>query len=129
MDTRLLLFLFVGVLGLSACYKGESPKDHTDSSAGDPNTMPPAPLSHTFTTDGWETLDSISGLNAPNRYIRVQDSRFRIRKRIAGTFGGVQEAPACINYGGVQALLVTTMEAKGKAEQTLSYVQGEGDCQ
>ena len=48
-------------------------------------------MSHTFTTNGWETLDHLLGINEPSRYILVQDRGFKIRKRIANFSEGLQK--------------------------------------
>lgn len=83
---------------------------------------------HKFTTSDWEPLDSIWGINAPARHIWVQVNGFQIRKRTAGVGVGGAQTPACIEYGGVAAIAVTTVEAIGKPEQTMSFLQGVGDC-
>ena len=127
MNKRFLLCLVVGIWVVSGCRTGDVSKDNPEPKEEVPKS---SPMSHTFTTNGWETLDHLLGINEPSRYIWVQDRGFKIRKRIAKFFGGAPEdTPACVNYGGMQALFATTIEAKGKTEQIISYVQGEGDCQ
>ena len=85
-------------------------------------------MSHRFTTADWEELDSMFGINPPARHIWVQEPGFQLRKKVAGIGVGT-ETPSCVNYGGIASALVTTVEAKGKPEQIIRFLQGVGGCE
>jgi hypothetical protein len=87
------------------------------------------PMSHTLQTNGWEVLDSMWGINMPPRYICVQDSGFRLRKKTAFFGGSGSGTPGCVQYGGWGALAVQTIEVKGNRGQTVHFVQGSGDVE
>lgn len=84
------------------------------------------PRSHKLRTNDWETLDTLWGVNAPTRYIHVITPGFYLRKKI-GFFGGKgNRTPGAVNYGGQSAIAVHTVQVKGRAGQTVHFVQGVG---
>lgn len=92
------------------------------------------PMSHTFQSNKWETIDSMWAIGSapgvfPKRYIWVRTPGFRIRKKIA-FFGGKGIAtPTCVDYGDVSSIVGNTIQMKANPGETVSFVQGTGECQ
>lgn len=66
--------------------------------------------------------DSLWGVNAPTRHILVQESGFKLRKKLAGIGGSGDATPVCANYGGFGATVVQAIEAQGRAGQRANFL-------
>ncbi len=86
------------------------------------------PMAHTLRTSDWETIERMCGVNAPKRYIWVRVGGFRLRKKTAFFGGSGSATPGCVEYGGWGAAGVQTIQVKGRAGETVHFVQGTGDC-
>lgn len=84
------------------------------------------PMSRYLTTNDWETIDTMWGVCPPERHICVMSGGFRLRNQLAFFGGEGCATPCCVNYGGCGAIGVQTIQVKGKAGQTVNFVQGSG---
>jgi hypothetical protein len=70
---------------------------------------------HTFQTDGWETLDTY--WNSPFSYWACKGMRVEppvpLRIRVLGSVVAEHDT-GWINYGGPQAMLIQTVQARGE---------------
>lgn len=113
----LSLLLLAATVLVAMSHKPDTSTTHTNDEI---------PMTHRLNTNDWETLDTMWGVCPPERHICVVTSGFRLRNQLAFFGGEGCATPCCVNYGGCGAIGVQTIQVKGKAGQTVNFVQGSG---
>lgn len=119
----------VAMLSMCVCFLAACAADHPPyPTPQNPGPRDGIPMARVLTTNDWEQLDSLWGINAPSRHIWIKDPGFHLRKKVAFIGGSGDPTSKCVDYGGALSTVTQTVEVLGKKGQEVRFVQGAGDC-